>query len=458
MQPGFFMDIRSQVADGGERGLLGLAFDPSFDDEPPPVRLLHANGGDIVVARFTTNAGGHATSTRPAPGGLVLIEHSAADEPQRGRAGVQSRRTATCTSASATAAARETRATMAQEKTSTFLGKILRINVNGTGAGTFGRYSVPAQQPVLRVQITGHGEIWAYGLRNPWRITFDRTHRPACWVGDVGQNRYEEIDREMPGSTGGRNYGWSTMEGMHCYTALEVPAGRRYPPDRRVHPHRRQLLDHRRLRLPRADPDEPRRVSTSSPTSAAAGSGRSRHGAPVNRRRRSAPTRNQNITSFGESENGELYAVATVGQRLPGPRQLGRDHGAGLRLGVGPALGAGRGGRAPGAGRIALDLGRCRRGLVERRPDDRGDDPVRIDEDLGRQAVALVRAEDLAGAIEPDGVRELVALGVGRRRRPVTSPGRRPPRAPARGRGIARRPTAGSGPRTGTAGTRSPRS
>ena len=61
----------------------------------------------------------------------------------------------------------------AQSKTKNLLGKILRINVNGTGSGTYGRYAIPSTNP-FRGSISGRDEIWAYGLRNPWRISFDR--------------------------------------------------------------------------------------------------------------------------------------------------------------------------------------------------------------------------------------------------------------------------------------------
>jgi glucose/arabinose dehydrogenase len=59
-------------------------------------------------------------------------------------------------------------------------------------------------------------EVWAYGLRNPWRISFDR-ETGALYIADVGQGRYEEVDREPAGFQGGRNYGWSVMEGKHCF-------------------------------------------------------------------------------------------------------------------------------------------------------------------------------------------------------------------------------------------------
>ncbi|PSL47693.1 glucose/arabinose dehydrogenase [Chitinophaga niastensis] len=92
----------------------------------------------------------------------------------------------------------------------TVLGKILRINVNGTP------YKVPADNPFVN-KTGAKPEIWAYGLRNPWRFSFDRVTK-KLFAGDVGQNLYEEVDI----ITKGGNYGWRIMEGYHDFN---VPAG-----------------------------------------------------------------------------------------------------------------------------------------------------------------------------------------------------------------------------------------
>jgi len=97
----------------------------------------------------------------------------------------------------------------------TWLGKILRIDVNGTTSTK--NYRVPASNPY--VGKTGLDEIWQRGVRNPWRFSFDRANN-NLWIGDVGQNSWEEVDRAIHTSTGSGkafNWGWRVMEGNHCY-------------------------------------------------------------------------------------------------------------------------------------------------------------------------------------------------------------------------------------------------
>jgi glucose/arabinose dehydrogenase len=96
------------------------------------------------------------------------------------------------------------------QNTGTLLGKILRLDVDSTDP-----YGIPADNPF-------GNEVWAYGLRNPWRLSFDRlTH--DLYIGDVGQGEWEEIDFLPAGSPGGTNFGWNLMEGSHPYNGDARP-------------------------------------------------------------------------------------------------------------------------------------------------------------------------------------------------------------------------------------------
>jgi len=92
----------------------------------------------------------------------------------------------------------------------TLLGKMLRIDVNGPRG-----YAIPEDNPFRPVE-DARPEIWAYGLRNPWRHSFDAA-TGDLWIADVGQDQWEEINWQAVDSKGGQNYGWRLMEGMHCY-------------------------------------------------------------------------------------------------------------------------------------------------------------------------------------------------------------------------------------------------
>lgn len=99
----------------------------------------------------------------------------------------------------------------------TLLGKLLRIDPRG---GT--PYAIPADNPFVN-DANARGEIWAYGLRNPWRFSFD-AGTGDLFIGDVGQSDWEEIDRAPASSNGGENYGWSQMEGTHPFRGGTEPA------------------------------------------------------------------------------------------------------------------------------------------------------------------------------------------------------------------------------------------
>ena len=203
--PGFFLDIRSAVNDAGpEQGLLGLAFHPSFESNRKLFVYYTNSEGDLVIAEMTANA---------------------ARTPHRPRASTR------CSSSSTASSTNHNGGQLlfgpdgnlyiftgdggsggdpgenAQNGNSR-LGKILRIRPNLTGG-----YTIPAGNPYAG-GATVNDELWARGLRNPWRASFDRD-TDLLWIADVGQASWEEINRVS--NTSDRNFGWDRCEGTHLF-------------------------------------------------------------------------------------------------------------------------------------------------------------------------------------------------------------------------------------------------
>ncbi|HTC85868.1 MAG TPA: PQQ-dependent sugar dehydrogenase [Candidatus Acidoferrum sp.] len=202
-----FLDIHTKVSCCGERGLLGLAFSPKYKTNGKfYVDYTDVNGNTVIAEyhRSTTNRASTSARillriTQPyanhnggmiafGPDGYLYI--GMGDGGSGGDPGNRA------------------------QNRSNPLGKILRINVN-TRTGKLA-YGIPSGNPY--VGRAGDDRVWAYGLRNPWRFSFDSS-TGDLWIGDVGQDRYEEIDRATRASGGGRgaNFGWRVMEGRACY-------------------------------------------------------------------------------------------------------------------------------------------------------------------------------------------------------------------------------------------------
>lgn len=202
-----FLNIQSRVVAGGEQGLLGLAFHPQYPDSPYFYvdYTASALGGDTRISRFTVSP--DPDSTDPATEEVLLtVEQFQANHNGGMLAfGPDGYLYIALGDGGGSGDPRET-----GQAVDSLLGKILRIDVNGTP------YAIPPDNPL--VGQAGRDEIWAIGLRNPWRFSFDRL-TGDLWIADVGQNAYEEVDFEPASSGGGVNYGWSIMEGNHCYGA-----------------------------------------------------------------------------------------------------------------------------------------------------------------------------------------------------------------------------------------------
>lgn len=199
-----FLNIDDRVnEDGNEMGLLGFAFHPSYEQNGYFYVNYTGDGGHTRISRFQASgdlADPNSETVlmvieQPYPnhnGGAVafgpdsylylgLGDGGLAGDPHKNG-----------------------------QNTNSLLGKILRIDVNSGES-----YSIPADNPF-------GNEVWAYGLRNPWRISFDRS-TGDLWIGDVGQGDWEEVDYLPAGSPGGANFGWSIMEGNHGYDGNPQP-------------------------------------------------------------------------------------------------------------------------------------------------------------------------------------------------------------------------------------------
>ncbi len=220
--PAPFLDVSALISTGDERGLLGLAFHPNFASSGFFYVYYTNLDGDIVIARYSASANSNIANANSAS--IVLtIPHPTNVNHNGGQLlfGPDGR----LYIGVGDGGGGGDPANNAQNL-GVLLGKILRIDVDVPGQP----YGIPADNPFLGV-AGAQPEIWAYGLRNPWRFSFDRlTHE--FFIGDVGQGAWEEVDYQAAGRGGGANYGWRAMEGAHCYdgsTSCNVLGGYQLP-------------------------------------------------------------------------------------------------------------------------------------------------------------------------------------------------------------------------------------
>ena len=200
-----YLDLSSRISNGGEQGLLGLAFDPDYATSGRFIVHFTDLAGSTTVSRFQVSSNPDVadpaselvilTAAQPfanhnggqvafGPDGFLYLAlgdgGGSGDPDNRG------------------------------QDLSELLGSILRIDVRSTDP-----YTVPADNPFVQSAVP---QVWSYGLRNPWRFSFDRA-TGDLYVADVGEGLWEEINVSPAGAGGGKgaNYGWNIMEGAHCF-------------------------------------------------------------------------------------------------------------------------------------------------------------------------------------------------------------------------------------------------
>jgi glucose/arabinose dehydrogenase len=210
LAPAPFLDIQSLVRSGGEQGLLGLAFHPRYAQNGLFFVFYTNLQGTDIIARYHVSADPDLAD--PASG-RILLSIPEPFENHNGGALVFGPDGYLYIGVGDGGAGGDPNCFA--QKTDTLLGKILRLDVD-TNADAPPFYSIPPSNP-FRGASPMPDEVWAYGLRNPWRITFDR-RLGDLYIGDVGQGAREEIDVQPAGSPGGQNYGWKIMEGTLCFS------------------------------------------------------------------------------------------------------------------------------------------------------------------------------------------------------------------------------------------------
>ena len=216
-----FLDLSGVVSQSGsETGLLGLAFHPEYHENGHFfVNYTRASDGNTVVSRFSADENNPDMANRESEIQLLIVE-----QPYSNHNGGQLLfgPDGYLYIALGDGGSGGDPNNYAQNR-STFLGKMLRIDVDvedETG------YGIPPDNPFVDDE-TALGEIWAWGLRNPWRNSFDRL-TGDFWIADVGQKSREEINFQPAGSTGGENYGWRCYEGNQSYNQSDCQDAENY--------------------------------------------------------------------------------------------------------------------------------------------------------------------------------------------------------------------------------------
>ena len=203
-----FLDITAKVLDGGEQGLLSVAFHPQYATNRHFYVYYTNNDGDILIERYTATSATSNTADATSARTIIEIPHPNNGNHNGGQLAFgQDGFLYIGTGDGGGAGDAPNNA----QNRNVLLGKILRLDVNPASQTA---YEIPSGNPFVN-QVGMRGEIWAYGLRNPWRFSFDRAGQ-LLYIGDVGQGRKEEINA-VPRTQAGLNYGWRITEGSDCY-------------------------------------------------------------------------------------------------------------------------------------------------------------------------------------------------------------------------------------------------
>ena len=203
-----FLDISARISAGGERGLLGIAFAPSFATDGRFFVDYTDRDGNTVVSEFRAP---DPTADRADPGSeRVLLRIRQPFANHNGGALVTGPDGLLWIATGDGGSGGDLLGN--GQSLDVLLGKLLRIDPRAVAGGPYG---IPADNPFVG-RAGARAEIWAYGLRNPWRFSFDRA-TGDLWIGDVGQGTIEEVDHLPAGARAGPNFGWNTMEASACF-------------------------------------------------------------------------------------------------------------------------------------------------------------------------------------------------------------------------------------------------
>jgi len=209
-----FLDITDRVgSNGSERGLLGLAFHPNYAQNSNFSVNYTDKAGNTVIARFSVSKN---DPNQADPNSEFRLLHIQQPYPNHNGGEVDFGPDGFLYLGLGDGGSQGDPHGNGQSL-NTLLGKILRIDVDHGQP-----YAIPSDNPFAKGG--GKPEIWAYGLRNPWRFYFDR-QTGDLYIGDVGQDLWEEIDFLPAGTPGGTNFGWNYFEGLHPYSNQPPPSG-----------------------------------------------------------------------------------------------------------------------------------------------------------------------------------------------------------------------------------------